>query len=986
MQLRPSIITVLFLFLLPLLYSACAYPYNTEQARRARKAVRLAQKQARSQQAKSDSMAIADSLRLLDSVRLAEQQRRDSLPKDTTQRPPDKGGKMGGRFTRTLTAADSLRLDSLRTADSLRLANGGDTSKIDSLPLRSSIQFSKDSLDAQVSYGAEDSMIYDLSARKIYLYNKAEVVYKEFRLSAGMITIDLIAMTATAEGIQDTATGRLRQRPFFKDAGQQFEATRIVYNFRTNKGKVYDASTQQGDGYFLSEETKFIAQTGKDERGEEADDIIYSKNCLYTTCNRYEAHFGIRGTRAKVIPNKLIVLGPSYLEIMGVPTPIVLPFAFFPLKKQEGKRSGLIISTNLEFSPTFGPGLRGMGYYWAISDYVDLSLTTDLYLRGSLRLNAVSNYHKRYHYKGSFGFGYSRLIFDDVPTNRVRQDFNIRWEFAQDNKAHPTQTFNASVNFGTSDYFRNAASSANQVLQGQFNSNISYSKRFAGTPFSIMLSASHSQSVQTRMMTITAPKLDVRMNQIFPLKRRNPVGKERWYEKIAFAYNMNAQNRASIVDTVLFAPQGFQKLLDTMEYNIVHNPALTMNFKLFQLINIQPNIRYTEHWFFQAADRSFDPTLIVKNDTIRDSDDNITSIRRDTTWGSLVTDKTRGFYAVRDLSAGINLNTQIFAFNQFSIGRLYRMMAMIRPDVGFRWRPDYQDDFWGYYQQLPTDARYPDKLQSYRRFSYVPAGGKSALLTYGLSGRVEGKWRKSQPDSLTGEKYRNIVLINNWTLSGDYNMAADSLRWSVVRAGANTTLFKLVQVTWAATFDPYTADSTTNTRLNRLEWAENRRLLRLTNMSFNIGGSATSQNLREWFGGAKKPTTPTPQPTQGQQQANVRRDFVEAITLQYNFTFNNKYQNGKDTTIFATNELSLAGSFNLTPKWNFRITRVGYDFTNKRLTFPDFTLSRDLHCWEMGINWQPAPERRTWAFYLRVKPSSLGFISIPARKTVFDEL
>jgi hypothetical protein len=966
-------IIILFLFV-AVAYTACRYPYNTPQARAWRKTLQAEKKAAKSKANSPDSLPKI--------VAVDTSKTPDSLPK--TNMKANKG-KLNNMAKIDSSALDSNRLDS----------NGMKIVKIDSLPADSAlidsnivkndstkmrkIEFSKDSLDAQVEYNAKDSMIYDLVDRKIYLYGSAEVAYKEFRLTAGYIVIDLLNTTATAEGVTDSTTGRERGRPAFKDGEQSFECTRIVYNFRTNKGKVFEASTQQGDGYFLSESTKFISKTGQKDT---EDDIIYSENCLYTTCDRRHAHFGIRGTKAKVIPNKLIVLGPSYLEIMGLPTPIVLPFAFFPLNQKQGRRSGLILSTNIEFSPTFGPGLRGMGYYWAINDYVDLAVTTDLYMRGSFRVNATSNYSRRYKYRGALSVGYSRLLFDAVPRKEVQQDFNIRWDYTQDNKAHPSQSFNASVNFGTSDYFRNTTNSANQVLQGQFNSNISYTKRFTGTPFSLMLSAAHTQSVQTRVMTITAPKMDIRMNQIFPFKRK--ISKNSWYEKIAVGYNMNFQNRGSIVDTVLFAPDGFQKFLDTMEYNVVHNPSVTMNFKLFNLINVQPSIKYTEHWFFQAKARQFDNTLFIASDTTRDQDGNITQIKQDTTFGKLVEEKERGFYAVRDLSAGVNMNTQMFLYNTFSMGRLHRLRAMVRPDVGFRWRPDYQSDFWGYYDFLPTDSRYPDRLQSYRRYSYVPSGGKSALLTYNLSGRLEGKWRRNEVDSLTGEKYRNIILINNWTLGGDYNMAVDSFQWSVVRMGANTTILKQINFTWAATFDPYTADRETNARLQAFEWGENRRLVRLTSMSINVTGTATSQNLREWFG--KKKKTPALPLTNQQQLQNQKREFLQNINLSYNMTFSRRYFEGKDTTQYSSNELSMSGNFNLSRNWTFRVGRVGYDFTNKRITYPDFTLARDLHCWEMGINWQPAPERRTWAFYLRVKPSSLGFINIPARKTVFDEI
>lgn len=897
----------------------------------------------------------------------------DSLTQDTIPAKISKGDKMSGK-TPSENTTDSLLVDNIEKGDSA-LVDSAAIAKTDSTI---NISYSKDSLQGPVNYSAKDSMIYDLVNKKVYLYGNAKVSYQTYNIEAAYIVLDMANSIATAEGVVDS-TGRERGRPKFTDAEQTFESTKIVYNFKTGKGKVYETTTQQLDGYFVSESTKFVRGTGGDD-----DTAIYSENCLFTTCDRKHAHFGIRGTRAKIVPNRVIVLGPSYLEIMGLPTPIVLPFAFFPIKKQEDRGSGFIFSTNLEFSQAFGPGIRGIGYYWALSDYVDLAVTTDLYMRGSFRVNAVANYNKRYNYKGSFALGYSRLKFDGIPNNEIKQDFNLRWEYTQDNKAHPSRTFNASVNFGTSDFYRNTTNAASQVLQGQFNSNISYTKRFIGTPFTLALSASHTQSVQTRIMTITAPKVDLRMNQIFPFKRKNAVGSQRWYEKIALGYNMNFQNKASIVDSVLFGQNGFQKLLDTMEYQIVHKPTVTMNFKLFNLINIQPNIQYSEYWFFQSLDRSFDSTNVVNQIPIYDADGNQIGNREETTYGTVNTEKNRGFFAVRDLSAGVNMNTQVFAFNQFSMGRLHRMMAMFRPEMGFKWRPDYQDDFWGYYNNILTDTRYPDRYTNYKRFSYVPSGGKSALITYGLSGRVEGKWRKNTVDT-TGEKYQNIILINNWNIGGDYNMAVDSFRWSTVNMGANTLILKKINLQWNATFDPYTADKETNQRVNVTEWSQNKRLMRLTSNRISVSSTFTGNDLRTWFTSKAKRDQQL-KLTDAQKNRTPKKEFLQSLSLNYNLSLSKYFVDGKDTTAFTTNEVNISGIFNLSQNWTFRIGRVGYDITRSRVTYPDFTLTRDLHCWEMGINWQPAPERRTWAFYLRVKPSSLGFINLPARKTVFDVL
>lgn len=327
-------------------------------------------------------------------------------------------------------------------------------------------------------------------------------------------------------------------------------------------------------------------------------------------------------------------------------------------------------------------------------------------------------------------------------------------------------------------------------------------------------------------------------------------------------------------------------------------------------------------------------------------------------------------------------------------------MAVLRPSAGFEWRPDYTSNFWGYYDKTLTDTRYPDRYQTFRRFETTPAGGKSALLTYSLSGRLEGKVQNfgsaqlpdsssaqnsgvSVANSLPKKGLKTVILINNWSLNGNYNLAADSLRWSVLSMGANTTLFKKIQLTYNTSLDPHSANKTTNARINTLEFKENKRLVRWTSMNLNLSTSLSGKELQDFLRPQKEdPSRERIDPA----LTALKRPFFESMGFAYNLNLNRMYKNGKDTVLQVANELSLSGNFNLSPKWSFRLGRVGYDFNQKRITYPDFTFARDLHCWEMGLNWQPDPSRRTWAFYIRVKPSSLGFINIPARKTFFDAI
>ena len=939
-----------------LMLNACRYPYNTSQARMERRIEKDRQQQAL--------------------VAAAIEKDRAALQTETTTKLSNDSLQANKLSKGMVLSADSLlvKTDSLEE-DSLIVKSDSIIPEDSVLVVKTEkiIKLSPDSLKGPLQYNAKDSMIYDFILKKIFLYGSAEVVYENYEIKAGFIELDFNTYIARAEGIIDSL-GRRREDPFFSDGNQKFDARKIEYNFRSKKGKVYDASTEQGDGYFLSKETKFISK-GADTLLK--DDIIYSGGCTYTTCNHRQPHFGIRTSKAKVIPNKLIIVGPSYLEIMGTPTPLVLPFGFFPITKT--RKSGLIMSTNFDFSPVWGPGIRGIGYYFGINDHVDLAITGDFYTRGTFRVNATSNYNRQYKSNGSFSIGYAITKNDErgTPDYSRSQDFNLRWTHAQSPKAHPSQTFSASVNFGTSNFYRNTTTTANTALQSTLQSNISWSKRFVGTPFSLALGASHSQNTSNRIMTITLPKTTLTMNQIFPFKRKNPVGQDRWYEKIGLSYNVTANNQFQIVDSLLFQPDGLTNAMKEAKYSVAHSPNLNMSFKVLKHINVQPNISYREYWYFYANEQNFDPSVLVIADTSFDSETGqIQSISFDTTYGKVENVRDYGFSAVRDFSVGLSMNTQIFATGTFNIGRLQKVRALLRPNVGMSWRPDFSKDFWGYYGQVQTDTRYPDVFNRYSRFDAVPAAGQQAQLNYSLNMRVEGKMKKSKRDSIGTDKSKNFVIINNANISSSYNLAADSLKMAPVSMNANTTLFKVVNATLNMTYDPLAADKNTNRRIDSYEWTLNRRLMRMTQASLNLSTGLNSQSLKSLF----KPQGAKPDPKQAKQNAEFK--LLQNLNINYNLRVARQYVEGRDSLLITANELSLSAGLNLSKGWSIGIPRIGYDFSKKRITYPDFTFSRNLHCWEMGLSWQPEP--KTWNFFLRVRPGSLGFINVPFRKTQFD--
>lgn len=952
-----------FLIICSIFCSNCGFPYHTRQARQARQAKRLAKKQAKK-----------NALLPIDTIASVPVQTKSSTQpsKKTTDSKPSTDSISPS--TITIVKSDSTQRDSiaqwLTTIDSTQLDSmvlASDSSIVDSLapiePMKESIkrniEYSQNALDLPVQYESADSMIYDLSERKVYLYNNAEVFYEQYQLKAGYIEFNFMTNVATATCLLDSAGNEI-QCPFFDDKKQQFTSRRIEFNFKTKKGKVYDASTKQGDGFLVSNATKFISKGG--DSTSNTQDILYSQGCLYTTCDASHPHFGIRASKAKIIPGKLIVVGPSFLEIMGSPTPILLPFGFFPITKN--KRSGLILSTDLDFSPRLGPGIREIGFYLGLNDYWDLKITGDFYIRGSLRARAASNYSIRYKGRGSVEIGYTRLQVDEknTPDYNLEQSFNIKWQHTQDPKAHPSQSFSATINFGTSDYYKSTFNDANSVLATTLNSNVSYNKRFLGTPFSFSARLSHSQNTKTRAMTITFPQFGLNMNQIFPFKRKNISGKQRWYERIGFSYSMNANNVLNTTDTALFQPGGLEEAIENMNYSMTHSPRINFSFKLFKVINVQPSVNYTQQWFFYRNRQYLDPTPVVDPESPTDT----------TSYGTVEQYKEYGFYTTHRFSSGININTQIYATGTFNMGALKQVRAIFSPNIGFSWTPSYENAYDYFYDSVQYDTRYPEQLRRYNYFSFSPPTGKTALLTYSLGSRFEAKVKKGLRDSTTKEPYKKIVLIPTATINGNYNLAADSLHLSPINFNTSTTLFKKINIRFSATFDPYAASPEDNRRLNTFEYTVSKRLARVTSMAFNASTSVNATELRNLFRKKDKPI----------DKDKKQFDLIQNINIGYNLMVQNRYINGVDSTVISAHQLSFSGTINLSKGWAIRVGNIGYSFKDERIAFPDFTFSRDLHCWQMGLSWQP--ERQTWNFFIRVKPGSLGFLEVPVKREFYD--
>jgi len=841
-----------------------------------------------------------------------------------------------------------------------------DTIVVDSL----SAGGKEETLEARVDYKANDSTLFDLVNKKVFLYGNAVINYKDINLQAAYIEINFEKNEVYATGMPDS-TGKPIGVPVFKQGDQTFKSQVMRYNFRSKKGFISKVITEDGSGYLHGETVKKMG-----------DDVINISKGSYTTCNLEEhPHFEFRYGKSEVIPKKRIVTGPAYLVIEDVPTPLMLPFGWFPNKQNH--KSGILI-------PTFGESAQrgfyfeGGGYYLYINDYLDFKVTADIFTLGSWAVRPTFNYKKRYKFTGSASFVYAINVtgVKETPDYTKKRDFSIRWNHRQDPKARPKSNFSADVNIVSSTLNKYNPSTAQDYLSNTFRSSISYQTNFGGRYF-ITINATHDQNTLSKIVNVTLPELTFSVNRFNPFNSAKRVGKTKWYNNITMNYNMNARNTISAPDSVILTSEA----LNLMRNGIQHTSAISSPVKLLKYFNWTNSISLTDRMYFESYREYWsNDTLFSGNDTIL---------------GYLVKDTINGFNNVFDYSYSSSLSTKVYGMIQF--GQNFPVNAIrhvLTPTVSFNYRPDFASDFWGYYDSYIDKNGKEVQYSKYQGSLYgTPSAGKSGRINFSLSNNLEMKLR-SRKDTITGTK--KMGLIDNFTINFSYDFARDSLNWSPLSLSGRTRFFKKLDISYTSSLDPYILDSTGTRNLDQTEWSVNHRLLRLknTNWSVSLNWRLTSEDLKK--DDKKKPA---PAPTGDEPAVNRpagNDDELDAImmnpddyidwsipwdlTFSYSFRYDavHKYPDyvyEKTTTIVQT--LGMSGNISITPKWKVGF-RTGWDFEANDLSYTSISIYRDLHCWEMRFNWIPTGTQQSWNFTINAKASILQDLKLNKKKDFRD--
>lgn len=823
-------------------------------------------------------------------------------------------------------------------------------------------------LETSVKYKSADNIRYDIRNSKVFLTENAEIVYGEISIKAAYIEIDFTKNLVYAKGLPDS-TGKLQGTPVFSESGQTFEAEEMTYNFDTKKGLIHNVRTQDGEGYLYGSKIKKMP-----------DDRINIAKGHYTTCNLPNPHYEFRFTKAQLIPDNKIVSGPAYMVIEDVPVPLVVPFGLFPNKS--GQRSGVIIP-GIGESANRGFFFERGGYYWGISDYMDLTVTGDIFTNGSWAVRPTFRYANRYRYSGNFDFSYGVNIQGDrdSPDAEYNKDFRILWNHGQDPKARPNSRFSANVNIVSSSFNNYNLTSSENYLSNTFQSSISYQTNFNNNLF-LNVNASHQQNTITRAVNMTLPSLNVNTKQFYPFRKKVLKGKPAWYENISLKYTLNAENRVQTYDTLLFKP-GWQ---DDLKYGARHTIPISSSIKLLKYFTMTNALNYSERWYPYAKDYRWNPETVIQNG--------------DTVKGFLEIDTTNGFHAAREFNFSSQVSTKLYGMYQFKKGPVTAIRHVITPSASFTLRPDFGSEFWGYYQEVQNapDGKYGRYSVFEGLLNGGPPDGRSGMVGFGLSNNLEMKVR-SRSDTVTGTK--KIMLINSLSFNTSYDIARDSMQWAPLSISGNTILFKKLNVRYSSIWSPYAVDSSGRS-INKFQYEVDKKLFRMSNATWVFGlnfrfGSSDFKKAKGDPQPSGAPITEDAELLENYSEREIREivdnpdDYINwnnawNISIDYNLSFSNNpiyinYDREDKRTTVQT--LGLSGDVSITPKWKVNF-RTGFDFDTKEFSYTQIDFYRDLHCWEMRFSWIPSGFRKSWTFGINVKASILRDLKYDRKKDFRD--
>jgi hypothetical protein len=313
------------------------------------------------------------------------------------------------------------------------------------------------------------------------------------------------------------------------------------------------------------------------------------------------------------------------------------------------------------------------------------------------------------------------------------------------------------------------------------------------------------------------------------------------------------------------------------------------------------------------------------------------------------------------------------------------------PSISFSLRPDFSNPNFGMYGTVvdyidekgnPVILRYP----YHEGAIFGTAGaGKSGSIGFSLGNTLEMKKLNTKDTTATKEAYTKIKLLDQLSIGGSYNLAADSLNLSNITIAARTKVAG-VDLNFGAILDPYAMQD--GHLINQFQFSKNRQLARLTSANMSFGLSFKSKEGKEK---AKEEEKLTPEQKTELDQKILRQrtgdipeyaDFSVPWDLSFNYSFRYSKPDPMLSSVI-TQTVDFNGNVSLTKQWKVGFSS-GLDVQKLQVTFTQFNIFRDLHCMQMSLNLVPFGYRQSYSFTIRATSTLLQDLKLSKRQSSYD--
>jgi len=826
------------------------------------------------------------------------------------------------------------------------------------------------SVDTTIYYEAHH-IIFQVPERITNLKYDANTKYKNMQLQAAFIDVFWNKNLLVATPLPDSADTTFSERniPVFSQTGQEpMTGNRLEYNLKTKRGRVIHGETTFDDGFYTG--SKIL------KRGEKT---LYVNQGIYTTCELDWPHYHFESDKMKLLVQDKVIARPIVLYIHDVPI-FALPFGVFPQKR--GRRnSGYIL-------PTWGEGrrgryLKGLGYFWAPSDYWDYKLQFDFWEEYGVSIRQRIRYNKRYSYNGNIGFDYDKQIFNPARTENYK--INVRHSQIID----PTTDLRVNASYVSSrEYIRETNQNRQDRLQQQVISNATLSKRWEDTKNSMSVNLQRTENLQSGNITEVLPQVSFRRGTDKLIKAPANASyqvKNRWFYNINYSYSANFRNRHEhklIKGSSYTDPYGRvidlgtdSTYVDEYQRAIQHNLSFSNPRKILKFFSFNPSLNINEDWVPAYREP------VVRNGSIV-----VDTLSVDTT------DANDPKYTFREHFRVIHQPRARHTFN-FSFGtstKLYGLFAIpfgpvkairhvLTPSVNYNIGPDFSDKFYGYYYY----GTLPDgREKKYDRFLGAGAGGTRSSETQSVSLSLRNLFQAKYLSGSGEDAKEQKIDFLTWNMSTGYNFVNKEKPWNTISSSMRASLGRQLSLQINMRHDPYRYNS------NQLH-----RIPRMTNLSVTTGFSLSGKSFRlvEETRSAEADTVAADTSEIGSlSQSNLLGDDLFASTgrsfgagkdkfwsvrlnFRYSINRNNPNQPADPTFWINTNT-----DVNISRNWSVSMSSR-FDMAKREMVSTDFTIKRDLHCWEMYFTWTPTGWGRGYYLKINVKSPSLQDVKVESR-------